>query len=47
VIFIDGHDVTDEVRQMFMADDLDTHPELIEQEVHRMRGTGTASAQPV
>lgn len=47
VIFIDGHDVTDEVRQMFMADDLDTHPELIEQEVHRMRGTGTATAQPV
>jgi len=38
VIFIDGHDVTDEVREMFMSDDLDTHPELIEQEVNRMHG---------
>lgn len=47
VIFIDGHDVTDEVRQMFMADDLDTHPELIEQEVNRMHGVATATAQAV
>ncbi len=45
VIFIDGHDVTDEVREMFMSDDLDTHPELIEQEVNRMHGTGAAVIQ--
>jgi len=32
---------------MFMSDDLDTYPELIEQEVNRMRGAGTTAAQPV
>jgi chromosome segregation protein len=42
VIFIDGHDVTEEVRRMFMADDLDTHPELIAQEVNRMHDTAVA-----
>ena len=47
VILINGHDVTEETREMFMSDDLDTYPELIEQEVNRMRGTGTAAAQPV
>jgi chromosome segregation protein len=45
VIFIDGHDVTDEVREMFMSDDLDIHPELIEQEVNRMHGMGAAVVQ--
>ena len=47
VIFIDGHDVTDETREMFMSDDLDMHHELIEHEVNRMRGAETATAQPV
>ena len=47
VILINGHDVTEETREMFMSDDLDTYPELIEQEVNRMRGTGTTAAQPV
>jgi energy-coupling factor transporter ATP-binding protein EcfA2 len=47
VIFIDGHDVTDEVREMFMSDDLDTHPELIEQEVNRMHGAEAAVVQTV
>jgi hypothetical protein len=47
VILINGHDVTEETREMFMSDDLDTYPELIEQEVNRMRETGTTAAQPV
>jgi energy-coupling factor transporter ATP-binding protein EcfA2 len=47
VIAIDGHDVTDETREMFMLDDLDMHPELIEQEVDRMRAAGTTTAQSV
>jgi hypothetical protein len=47
VILINGHDVTEETREMFMSDDLDTYPELIEQEVNRMRGAGTTAAQPV
>ncbi len=47
VITIDGHDVTDETREMFMLDDPDMHPELIQQEVDRMRAAGTATAQPM
>ncbi len=47
VILINGHDVTEETRELFMSDDLDTFPELLEQEVDRMRGAGTAAAQPV
>lgn len=46
VITIDGHDVTDETREMFMLDDLDLHPELIQQEVDNMRAAGTATTQP-
>ncbi|MBI1283378.1 MAG: AAA family ATPase [Thiobacillus sp.] len=45
VILINGHDVTEETREMFMSDDLDAHPELIEQEVNRMHGT-TAAVVP-
>lgn len=44
VIHIDGHDVTEETRELFMSDDMDTYPELIEQEVNRMRDAGTAAA---
>lgn len=46
VIFIDGHDVTDETREMFMSDDLDMHPELIEKEINRMRGVKSPDHQP-
>lgn len=46
VIFIDGHDVTQDMRDMFMSDDPDLYPELIEQEVSRMRTVG-AAATPV
>ncbi|WP_296646931.1 SbcC/MukB-like Walker B domain-containing protein [Thiobacillus sp. 63-78] len=46
VILINGHDVTEETREMFMSDDLDAFPDLIEQEVNRMRGAGTTATQP-
>jgi hypothetical protein len=35
LVVIEAHDVSEDMRQMFLADDPDTHPELVEQEVNR------------
>lgn len=35
LVVIEPHDVSEDMRQMFLADDPDTHPELVEQEVNR------------
>lgn len=45
VVFVEGHDITQDMRDMFMSDDPDVHPELVEREVNRMRTEGMAGAQ--
>lgn len=45
VVFVEGHDITQDMRDMFMSDDPDVHPELVEREVNRMRAEGMAGAQ--
>lgn len=45
VVFVEGHDITQDMRDMFMSDDPDMHPELVHGEVNRIRAEGMTGAQ--